>query len=326
MEPEELPDAEDLWWSWVVLAALHRATGDTACRFASRELVLSLDGADGSWLRMQRIHGTRSVVWGRSALAPPAPADARRGAPDWALTDAALDERPTFVAWHVHGEWDLSDPGEDEGVLQLFRPILTMDPRVVDLGRRGQLTPARLASYAHGEQLDAAVELVEQAAVRPPPTTAASVLSRLRDQIHGQMRDAGERDRMLLQRHPAVVHWARVNGPGLPFTHAVMATRGRLAPAPGNTRLSASAERSLTNVLTALHHEETTEESGGWLFARVSSTDGVVVRLDRAFDSWPAWYAVQHAALGPTLEDLAWEMDQRAPAWRPAWASLLPLP
>ena len=51
-----------------------------------------------------------------------------------------------------------------------------------------------------------------------------------------------------------------------------------------------------------------------------------MVRLDRAFDSWPAWYAVQHAALGPTLEDLAWEMDQRAPAWRPAWASLLPLP
>ena len=47
-------------------------------------------------------------------------------------------------------------------------------------------------------------------------------------------------------------------------------------------------------------------------------------RLDRAFDSWPAWYQVRHASQGPSLDDLAWEMGQRDPLWQPAWASLLP--
>jgi hypothetical protein len=49
-----------------------------------------------------------------------------------------------------------------------------------------------------------------------------------------------------------------------------------------------------------------------------------VVRFDRAFDSWPSWYQVQRASEGPSLAELAWEMAQRAPRWRPAWASLLP--
>jgi hypothetical protein len=99
--------------------------------------------------------------------------------------------------------------------------------------------------------------------------------------------------------------------------------RDRISPAPTNTRLPAASERSLTNVLSTLHREEATEESGAWLFARVTS-DGVVVRFDRAFDSWPEWYQVHHANQGPSLDDLAWEMAQRAHEWQPAWASLLP--
>ena len=114
VEPDDLPDAEDLWWSWVVLAALHRAVGDETCRFEPDQVVLALDGADGSWLRMQRPHGRRTVLWGRSALAPESPPDARRGAPDWALTEATEEPAPTFLAWHAHGEWDLSAP-HDEG-------------------------------------------------------------------------------------------------------------------------------------------------------------------------------------------------------------------
>ena len=62
---------------------------------------------------------------------------------------------------------------------------------------------------------------------------------------------------------------------------------------------------------------------GAWLFARVTS-DGIAVRLERAFDSWPAWHQVSAPGEGPSMEDLAWEMQQRSPAWRPAWASLLP--
>ena len=41
---------------------------------------------------------------------------------------------------------------------------------------------------------------------------------------------------------------------------------------------------------------------------------------ERVFDSLPAWYA----GTGPTLRALTWEMQQRSPGWRPAWASLLP--
>jgi hypothetical protein len=323
VEPDELPDAEDLWWSWVVLAALHRAAGDESCRFDADNLVLALDGTDGSWLRMQRSHGRRATLWGRSALAPPSPPDARRGAPDWALSEATQERRPTFLAWHAHGEWDTSAPCNDEGALHLLRPLLTVDPRAVDLVRSGNATPEALASYAHGGDLPGAAELVRLAAAGGSARSSGSVASRLRDQIHGQMRDAGESERMLMQRPPALVRWSRVNGPVTPFEYAVMAVRDRVMPARTNTRLADLTVRTLTNVIATLHRDETSDESGAWLFARVTG-DGQVVRFDRAFDSWPSWYQVQRASEGPSLEELAWEMAQRAPRWRPAWASLLP--
>ncbi len=324
VEPEELPDADDLWWSWVVLAALHRAVGNESCRFDAEDLVLSLDAADGSWLRMQRSHGRRAALWGRSALAPASPPDARRGAPDWALSEATAERCPTFLAWHAHGEWDTSAPCNDEGAIHLLRPLLTVDPRAVSLVRTGQASPETLATYANGEQLEEAVELVRLAGALPAPRSSrGSVGFRLRDQIHGQMRDAVEGDRMLMQRPPSLVQWSRINGPAIPFEYAVMVTRGRITPAPTNSRLPGPVVRSLTNVVTSLHREEASEESGAWLFARVTS-DGVVVRFDRAFDSWPAWFQVQHASDGPSLDDLGWEMAQRTERWRPTWASLLP--
>src|SRR6478609_11024853 len=140
VEPDDLPDAEDLWWSWVVLAALHRAVGNDACRFRSKDLLLALDSQDGSWLRMQKTQGSRTVLWGRSALAPESPPDARRGAPDWALSEATDERLPTFLAWHAHGEWDTSAPCDDVGAVHLLRPLLTVDPRIVTLGREGRLT------------------------------------------------------------------------------------------------------------------------------------------------------------------------------------------
>jgi hypothetical protein len=323
VEPDELPDVEDLWWSWVVLAALHRAVGDTACRFDPEELLLALDAADGSWLRMQHSHGRRSALWGRSALAPPSPPDARRSAPDWALTEATEERRPTFMAWHVHGEWDTSSPYDDEGAIHLLRPLLTVDPRAVELVRSGRATPETLATYANGDHLEEAVELVRRAGAKAPRRSRGLVGFRLRAQIHGQMRDATEADRMLMQRPPTLVQWSRVNGPAIPFEYAVMVMRDRMTPAPTNTKIPDPSLHSLSNVLHALHSEEASEESGAWLFARVTS-DGVVVRFDRAFDSWPAWYQVHHSDQGPSLEDLAWEMSQRTREWRPAWATLLP--
>ena len=323
MEPDDLPDAEDLWWSWVVLAALHRAAGNDACRFHAEQLLLTLDSQDGSWLRMQRTLGSRAVLWGRSALAPPSPPDARRGAPDWALSEVTDERRPTFFAWYAHGEWDSTALGADEGALQLLRPMLTVDPRMVEIGRRGGLSASDLAEYANGEHLEEAAEITRLAAGTAPKTSPGSVRSRLRDQIHGQMRDTADVDRELMQRPPILVQWARANGPGIPFEYAVMVVRGRVIPSPVNSRLRVPVVRSLTNVLRTLHQDEASEESGAWLFARVTS-DGVVVRFDRAFDSWPAWFQVRQNSQGPSLDDLSWEMAQRTPKWRPAWASLLP--
>jgi hypothetical protein len=323
VEPDDLPAAEDLWWSWVVLAALHRAVGNDACRFRSKDLLLALDAQDGSWLRMQKTQGSRSVLWGRSALAPESPPDARRGAPDWALSEATDERLPTFLAWHAHGEWDTSAPCDDVGAVHLLRPLLTVDPRIVTLGREGRLTPDELAVYAHGEHLEEAAEIARLAAVTAPRTSHGTVRSRLRDQIHGQMRDTEDVDRELMQRPPILVQWSRASGPGVPFEYAVMAVQGRIIPSLANSPLPAHVVRSLTNVLRTLHQEEAGEESGAWLFARVTS-DGVVVRFERAFDSWPAWYQVRHTSQGPSLDDLAWEMAQRTPTWRPAWASLLP--
>jgi hypothetical protein len=323
VEPEDLPGADDLWWSWVVLAALHRAVGNDACRLDSRTLVLVLDHPDGAWLRMRRTHGSRAVLWGRSALAPAHHPDARRDVPDWALSDALDEGRPSFVAWFSHGEWDTTTTVEDEGAVHLLRPLLTVDPKVVELSRLGRLTPYELAQYAHGDRVKEAADLVAAASAAPAPVWAGSVQHRLRDQIHDQMREAPEADRLLMRRPPILVQWSRVNGPAMPFEHSVMAVRDRLLCCPTNTRLPEPAARSLTNVLQTLHTEEAADDSGAWLFARVTS-DGVVVNLDRAFDSWPEWYRTAHPSQGPALEDLAWEMEQRKPRWRPAWASLLP--
>jgi hypothetical protein len=323
VEPEDLPGADDLWWSWVVLAALHRAVGDETCRLDSHTLVLSLDQPDGAWLRMRRTHGSRAVLWGRSDLAADDHADARRDVPDWALSDALAEGRPSFVAWFSHGEWDTSTAAVDEGAIHLLRPLFTVDPRVIELSRLGKLTPYELARYANGDRLDEAADLIAAASAEPPPVWEGSVRDRLRDQIHDQMRDAPELDRMLMRRPPILVQWSRINGPAAPFEHAVMAVRHGLRCSRTNTDLPESAERSLTNVLRTLHGEEASDDSGAWLFARVTS-DGVVVTFDRAFDSWPEWYRTMHGSEGPALEDLAWEMEQRKPRWRPAWASLLP--
>ena len=99
------------------------------------------------------------------------------------------------------------------------------------------------------------------------------------------------------------MQWSRVNGPAVPFEYVVMITRDRLVAAPTNSRLPAPAERSLANVLRALHREEANEEYGAWMFARVTS-DGVVVGFDRAFDSWPWWFQLHDSSEGPSLEDL----------------------
>ena len=326
MEPEDLPEPEDLWWSWVVLAALHRSTGDKSCWLDADTGVLHLEAADGSWIRMQRSLGSRATLWGRSALAPDDPADAGREAPDWAVSDATRDRTPSFLAWHAHGEWDTSSPCEDEGAVHLLRPMLTVDPRAVESLRRPGAGAQTLERWTDGPHLDEAAELLRRAAHAAGASGPAggAVQARLREQVHQQMRESRELDRMLIQRPPTLVQWSRVNGPRVPFEHAVMVVRHDLRPAATNTPLAPHALRTLSNVLAILHREESAEESGAWLFARVWH-DGRLLSFDRAFDAWPPWFQVRHVSQGPSLPDLAWEMKQRSPQWRPAWARLLPI-
>ena len=331
MDPERLPEPDDLWWSWVALAVLQRALGPTPpdgsrCGFDPEHRVVRLDLADGSWLRLQRSL-RRHVLWGRSADAPPAPPDARRDAPAWALSGATEEGRPTFLAWHAHGEWDSAVTVADPGVEQLLRPLLSVDPRLAARVAAGTLSAdgleAHLSRPARPRDVRAALDLARAAASPAPLLAPGAVAVRLRDQVHRQMREAPEADRMLMQRPPSVVRWAAVHGPATPYEYAVMVRREQLVPAVDSTRLPATARRSLMTVLQLLRGEESAADHGAWLFARVVS-DGVVVDFDRCFDGWPSWWRATHPSQGPALGDLTWEMQQRTPAWRPTWASLLP--
>jgi hypothetical protein len=153
------------------------------------------------------------------------------------------------------------------------------------------------------------------------PTDA--VRDRLQQQIHQQMRQSGEAVRHVAQRPALLVRWARIADLGFPFENAVMNERGRLVPARTNVPLPSPYDATLANLFQQLLGEETDQDSGAWLFARVSY-DGAQATLDRSYDSWPTWF--RSRSEGPTLAGLAWEMAQRTPAWRPAWASLLPRP
>ena len=103
------------------------------------------------------------------------------------------------------------------------------------------------------------------------------------------------------------------------FSFTVFADADTLAEVGGNHRLPEQSRTSLLNLLRQLHGEEAGPESGRWLIARVRF-DGINVHFDRRFDSRPVWFTAD----GPTLETLSAEMSRRTPAWRPAWARLLP--
>jgi hypothetical protein len=189
-----------------------------------------------------------------------------------------------------------------DGVVELFLPLLRADPRLVAVARAGG-TGSVLLEEARG-----VAHVAAQGAIR----------NRLRDQIHRQMRDTVDRDRHLPLRPTLLARWARVTEPPRPFEHVVLVDEGRLVAAT-DVPLADTAALSLANVLRELHRVEAGEESGAWIAARVRF-DGARITLDRAFDHLPEWYP----GPGPTLRALSWEMRQRSPRWRPAWATLLP--
>jgi hypothetical protein len=313
MEADDLASADDLWWSWAVLADTGLLPDGSTTELDCDEHVLHYRLGD-SWASMQRIGGGRAVLWGRVADsvkdAVTERVDVLVGVPDWARSDAAWGSirstRTGFVAWYSSRDgWDTSTTGMFDGVVDLLAPLLRADPKLVADARAGR-SDSQLLRDARG-----VADVASQGAVR----------NRLKEQIHRQMRDTHERDRALPERPTLLARWARVAEPWPPFEYVVMIDdEGQLSPVRDEAPLVDSLMRSLTNVLHELHRVEAGDESGGWLLGRVRF-DGSRIALDRAFDSLPDWYD----GTGPTLRALTWEMQQRSPRWRPAWASLLPI-
>lgn len=310
MEADDLASADDLWWSWAVLADSGPLPDGARGDLDTGDHVLHYRLGD-SWASMQRISGGRAVLWGRVADATRDAVtqriDVLAGAPDWASSDAVWRSlrttRPGFLAWYSRDGWETSTTGMFDGVVDLLSPLLRADPRLVAAAREGSTDSPMLRS-AH--------DVAHVAA-------QGSIRTRLREQIHRQMRDTAEHDRGLPERPTLLARWQRIADPRMPFVHTVLVDEGQLVTVTDHLPLSEAAEQSLTNVLHELHRDEAGEDSGAWLVARVCF-DGTRITLDRAFDSLPEWYT----GPGPTLHTLSWEMQQRTRRWRPAWSTLLP--
>ena len=310
MEADDLASADDLWWSWAVLA-----TGDHLPEGAQVEL----DAAEhdlsyryaGSWANMQRIGGGRAVIWGQASGsakdAISTQLDVLGGAPDWASSNAVWRSirttKPGFLAWYSRDGWDTSTTGMFDGVIDLLTPLLRADPHLVAAARAGE-TDDPLLIKARG-----VAHVSAQGAIR----------KRLRSQIHRQMRESPERERGLPERPTLLARWHRVSDPAISFQHTVLVDQGSLVPLGDAPWLPEALQVSLSNVLRELHRAEAGEESGAWIAAQVRVAGGRIT-IARAFDSLPPWYTGK----GPTLRALTWEMQQRTAAWRPAWATLLP--
>lgn len=310
MEADDLASADDLWWSWAVLATGDRLPEGATAELDRDEHVLSYAYGD-SWACMQRIGGGRAVIWGTAAGAArdaiSEHLDVLEGAPDWASSNAVWRSirttKPGFLCWYSRDGWDTSTTGMFDGVIDLLTPLLRGDPHLVAAARAGE-SEDPLLQAAHG-----VAHVAAQGAIR----------KRLRSQIHRQMRDTPERDRGLPARPTLLARWLRVSDPGISFQYTVQVDQGELVGLEDAPWLPEALQVSLANILRELHRAEAGEDSGAWIAAQVRVSGGRI-SLERAFDSLPGWYTGK----GPTLRALTWEMQQRSSAWRPAWASLLP--
>ena len=310
MEADDLASADDLWWSWAVLAAGDRLPEGARVSLDPTEHVLTYEYGE-SRASMQRIGGGRAVLWGvaggstKDAIS--AHLNVLDGAPDWASSNAVWRSirttKPGFLAWYSRDGWDTSTTGMFDGVVDLLMPLLRADPHLVAEARAG-LTDDPLLRDAQG-----VAHVAVQGAIR----------NRLKSQIHRQMRDTKERERGLPERPTLLARWLRVSEPAISFEYTVVVDEGELVPLGDAPWLPEALQASLSNVLRELHRDEAGEESGAWIAAQVRVAAGRIT-LARAFDSLPSWYTGK----GPTMRALSWEMAQRSAAWRPAWATLLP--
>lgn len=317
MYAEDLPDGARLWRAFTTRAALGHGRGDGPWRFDAQEQVLRYDAPDGVQLRMQRLYGSRFVLWGR--VPGDAPQPDWTGVPGWASSEAVhrwfARVGATFMAWHHRDGWDTATPEAD--LARAVGPLLADDLPAEVAGSEPGVDAFEELLKEDGDAAAAWAVVVGAGADGPPARGRVRTL--LTAEIRAQMQLTRDRERILPGRPVAVVRWTRVAAPPPGFRFGMHLERDALVEAPDNDELSEQFRSSLVNVLTQLHHEEADAQWGSWLFARIRY-DGVNVHFDRAFDGRPSWYPHQ----GPSLGTLASEMSRRTPEWRPAWSRLLP--
>jgi hypothetical protein len=315
---DALPDADELWWRFAIVAAVGLSnTAENRFSYDPSSQVLAFHDGD-LLLAMQRLYHGRMVLWGRAEKGR---ATAWTGIPGWATSDAVHDSLEqmgaTFLLWHARDGWESATTSPD--IADALSVILDTEigPATIASARSRSLNDAGLASLGATDPALARKILNEAAGEAPPVQGAVRRLLAL--EIEAQMRRTRDRDRLLPQRPVPLVRWATVAKPPGGFTYAVRASGGGLIRTNDFVpRLATSSLQSLHNVLTELYLDETNDTSGGWLFARVRF-NGMQIHLDRAFDGQPLW-----SSQAPSLEELADEMGRRSPQWRPAWTLLLP--
>lgn len=319
MDLDVLPDADELWWRFALVAAIGLShTEDNHFSYDSTSQVLAYHDGDVR-LAMQRLYHGRMVLWGRAESGNAT--GQWTGIPGWATSDAvheSLDQMgATFLLWHAHDGWESATTNPDIAGPMAIVLDAHIEPVTIASAKRGLLEAAELARLGAADPA-LAQKILNEAAGEAPPVQG-TVRRLLALEIEAQMRRTRDRDRLLPQRPVPLVRWATVAKPPGGFTYAVHASSSGLVRTNDFVpRLPAGSIQSLHNVLTELYIDEVNETSGGWLFARVRF-NGVQIHLDRAFDGQPLW-----SSQAPSLEELANEMSRRDPAWRPAWTLLLP--
>lgn len=319
MDLDALPDADELWWRFAILAAIGLSDpNENHFSYDSTSQVLAYH--DGKLLlAMQRLYHGRMVLWGRAKNGEAT--GQWTGIPGWATSDAVHDSLDqmgaTFLLWHARDGWESATTSPDlTGPMSIVLDA-DIDSVTITSARDDTLDDVGLASLGAADPALARKILREAAGEAPP--VQGTVRRLLALEIEAQMRRTRDRDRLLPQRPVPLVRWATVAKPPGGFTYAVRASNSGLVRTNDFVpRLPSGSIQSLHNVLTDLYIDEASDVSGGWLFARVRF-NGVQIHLDRAFDGQPLW-----SSLAPSLEELADEMSRRDPAWRPAWTLLLP--
>ena len=319
MDLDALLEADELWWRFAILAAvgISRAGEQRFSHDPDNQVLSYADGTTS--VSMQRLYNGRMVLWGRSHAAQAT--GEWTGIPGWATSDAVHDSMDrlgaTFLLWHAHDGWESATSDQDPR--SALAPVLDadLDAEVLAAAQSGSLDDDTLAALGASDLVLA--HNILKATSGEAPAVQGTVRRLLALEIEAQMRRTRDRDRLLPQRPVPLVRWTTVAKPPAGFTYAVRASsEGLIRTNDFVPRLPTDSVQSLNNVLAQLYVDETTEAGGSWLFARVRF-NGVQVHLDRAFDGRPLW-----ASEAPSLEELVTEMDRRAIAWRPAWASLLP--